>query len=191
MPNYVKPSGAVRTPFPTAAVDHASALKPTQEMSIFTRWKVGRKHDLAVANIEETKIRTMHEEAIATVSLAATMQGSLIRAELGRSHTDQLAAVGAAMTDSYKVIVLEQAASRQHGTLANMLARNEACTDAMARFQSGEFSQEQVEVVIHTADDLQAETEARIDAVHQQLADVTDRNIKAAMTPIDSTQFRR
>jgi len=169
----------------------AQALTPqTESLSLWNKIKLNGKRQAAQVEIEGTKINEGKRQAIATVGLAAEMTGTLIRVELGRVHGEMLAATGAAMFDSYKVIALEQASSRQSGTVVNTQVRNEHVADAQARYARGEFSAEQAQVAILTADDLQAETEARIAARHEQLTQAVDRNFDAAMAPIHSKAFR-
>jgi len=190
MPNYVKKkSDGTQV---AAALDHPEVNvvhKPSLELSAFNKFMLTRAARRAHVDVKKVEIDAFKEEAIATARLGASMQGALIRTELGRVHGELLAATGAAMFDSYKVIAVEQESSRQAGTVVNTVVRNEHCADALARFNKGEFSQEQTEVAIRTADDLQAETEARIDGRYQQLTQATDRNFDGAMAPVQSKLY--
>lgn len=188
MANFMKTTGTAQRLVSATTEPHGIAtLAPSaQKLGWLKQHELSKHRQAAQVAVEKEKTSALKEQAIATVAMAAHMQGGLIRAELARQHGEALAAVGAVMYDNYKVMALAQAASRQAGTMANIQVHNEHVADVMARVARGECTQDQAHVALQGADYLMVQTEGRIDARHAKLADATDRNFDAAFAPISN-----
>ncbi len=190
MPNFMKKTSGPLAHSTNETVD-AKALSPSnQKLGFLNRRQLSKHGQAAQVEVERRKIDAVTEQVIAINEVSAHMQGSLIRAEIGRVHSEQLAAISAVAFDNYKVMALEQAASRQAGTDANVQMHNEHVGHAMQRLSRGEVTQEQAEILANTAGALMVETETRIDARHRQLADATDRNFDISFAPLLGSSTR-
>lgn len=189
MANFFNPTGTAQ-PLVSATTEPygiATLAPSAQKLGWVKQRELARYQQAAQVELEKKKTDALQAEAIATVGLAATMQGGLIRAEISRQKCEAQAAVGAVMFDNYKVMVLEQSASRQAGTMVNIQLHNEHVADAVARAARGEFTQEQARIAMQGAEHLLVQTESRIDARHAKLAEATDRNFDAGFAPISNT----
>lgn len=191
MPNFVKPINGQPLVSTNTEPLGASTLAPSaKELGLWDRYQLSKHQNKAQVELEKVKTNALKAQAIALTERAAEMQGSLINAEMTRAHGESLGAIGAVMYDNYKVMTLEQAASRQAGHIANTQLFNEHLGDAQGRLSRGEFSEGQARIAMLTADALMAETEARQDARYKQLTDATDRNFDAAFKPIQNRSSR-
>jgi hypothetical protein len=155
-------------------------------LGFFQKRDLKRHQNEALVDFEKQKTSVLHAEAVATLGFAVALQGTLARTALARVNGELLAAQMTAMSESHRAVVLEQSDGRYTGAVMNQQVCNEHVADLQARFTRGEISAEDAQALAHTATDLRADVEARLDGMYQETAQTTDRVFKGGFVQVNN-----
>lgn len=162
----------------------------SNELGFFQKRDVKRHQNKNMVAFEKTKTDVLHAEAVATLSFAAELQGTLARTALARVNGELLAAELTAMSESHRAVVLEQSDSRYTGSVMNQQLCKEHIDDLQARYTRGEISAEDANALMQTATGLRSDIEARLEGMYQDTAQTTDRVFKGGFVQVNKKMLK-
>lgn len=147
---------------------------------------VRRSRERAISLAEETRKREVESlEGLATHEHAVSSQGIAIRTALSRVYGELIVAEAQAMGESHAAAVQAQKLAHMSASLANLLSKNEDIVQIRSLHASGQISADDATNFINQIIDAHVDAEERLAAMHQAVADTTDRVYQSGFAPVN------
>lgn len=154
---------------------HSSNPVASKAMGIIDSFKHSRAESIASREVKKAELDAQKNEAIMTVQLIAKNNGATVRALHTQIAAQTFGAVVTETTQIHQAIALEQASARFAFHLANRDAEKEHLNAITKRFSDGSMNENDVQDAVNLAQNLQAQTEARINGMYHLGANAVDQ----------------